>query len=411
MNSNETKTKEATAVIDINDYRLDKKPNEYVKAASPYKVIFQNSSDFIISRKKGRIDKELVVLISEGLFYFKDKDKIEEVTPEKLKTFLRDLRGLYITLDQVLWLPALSKDGISRLINVITNPTYIDMARSNVLTENTCQPWCAAYWDDYPEIFEEVHSAIHDINFYHYRTCMNAAYEIVGRFGYDAVMHFIEGLNKSNFTQISFASSRYFSSNERMDGFFQLLEAPYNLEICRLIDYTFIDSYAQGITNINEEFWQAYENYLNMQIQIFGEVRDKYPRYLITSHNVTALNMKLLENIPSDEDFEGLTAEVRGMAYEDKTYSIIIPATARQIAEEGIALNHCMGSNAESITSGDMQILFLRDSGAKDKSLVTLRYNNDMITGAEGMHRRGLTKNERKFLETWGKEMDVEIAA
>jgi len=241
---------------------------------------------------------------------------------------------------------------------------------------------------------------------------MNATYEIEDRFGYNEALYFIEVLKKSCFDEFTFDYDRYsYRDDYKMRGFFQLLDEPYNLDLRRLIEYTFIDTYAQGITKISVEFWQAYEKYLKMQIQVFGEIRDKYPRYLMTAHDTTALNMSLLEHIPSNEDFTELTAEVQSLAHEDNEYSIVVPATARQIAEEGITLSHCLGSNVERITSGDHHILFLRNSNAKEQPLVTLRYNNDKITGAEGLHRRGLTANERNFLERWGKEKDVQIAA
>jgi len=410
-------SQETTPTVNIKDYLLAKKPDEHIQATSPYQVILQTSCDFIISRKKGRVEKELVILVSEDLFYFKEKEKIENVTPEKLQTFLRDLRGFYITLEQVLWMPTLSKDSINHLIDIISNPTYLAMARANVLTKdgyNAYDNWSANHWEKNSQLFEEVHVATRDIHSRYYRTCMDAAYEIETRFGYIEALYFVEMLKKSSFNQFTFDYNRYsyqYLEKNNMRGFFQLLDEPYNLELRALIDYTFIDSYAQGITKITVEFWQTYESYLKMQIQIFGEVRDKYPRYLMTAHDVTALNIGLLENMPSDDSFKELTTEVRSLAHEDKEYSIVVPATARQIAEEGIVLNHCLGANAGQIASGDLYILFLRNSDAKEQPLVTLRYNNDKITGAEGLHRRGLTTNERKFLEHWGKEKDVQIAA
>ena len=414
MSSNET-----TPTVDIKDYLLDKSPGEYVqaKAGSPYQVLLQTASDFIISRKKGKVEQELVILVSENLFYFKEKEQVEEVTVGKLQTFLRDLRGFYITLEQVLWMPALNKDCICRLMGVISNPTYLDMARANVLTDNSYSSydhWCARYWEQNPRLFEELHAAtlFSGVSTSNYRDCVEVAYMIERKFGYDEALYFTEVLKKSNFTQFACAFNRYtYSYPERLDGLFQLLNEPYNLELRRLIDYTFIDTYAQGITKIGVEFWQVYEKYLSMQVALYGEVKDKYPRYLMTAHDVATLNIGLLERITSDDDFTELTAEVRSLAHDDNEYSIVVPTSARQIAEEGIALSHCIGTHAERIAAGDLHILFLRNSNAREQPLVTLQFSNERITGAEGLHRRTVTPAERKFLEKWGKEKDVQIAA
>ena len=409
MNSNET-----TPVVDINDYILveSPEPDKYTQD-SPYQVLLQNSSDFIISRKKGRVEKELVILVSENLFYFKDKDKTEKITIELLKTFLRDLRGSNIQLEQVLWFPELNKDNINRLINIITNQTFLAMARENMLVEISYGHWCQKYWEKNAQLFKETHIVTKDMKSHNYRNCFDAIYEIENRFGYDEALYFVEVLKKSNFEYFNCDYSRYtYSSDEnKLKGFFQLLDEPYNLELRRLIDYTLIDSYAQGITRICSEFWRAYEKYLQTQIQVFGEIRNKYPRYLMLARNIAALNIGLLKHEISDEDFSELTTEVHSLAYGDKKYSIIIPTTTQQIVEEGLTLNHCIGSHVKQITTGDMHILFLRNNKAKDEPLVTLQFSNEQITMAEGLNRRVITPDERSFLEKWGQENDIQIAA
>ena len=411
MGSQEHATNEKAAVVDINDYLLDKSPAVYAETANPYQVRLQNSCDFIISRKKGRVERELVILVSEGLFYFKEKDKIDEVTHGRLKTFLRELQGASITMEQVLWMPLLNKDSIIRLMDVVTNPVYLEMALAKVLPSIT-QYWAANYWEKDSGLFMEVHHAIErlGIESASFHTCMILAFEISNTYGRDSASYFVEVLNKANFEQFSCAFRSYYSHSE-MDGFMQLLNEPYNLDLYRLIDYTFVDSYAQGITVIDAGFWQAYKQYLSMQIGVFGEIRDKYPKYLMTACNVLSVNSSFLENIPSDEGFEELMSEVRGLAHEGDIYSIIVPITARQVAEESIALSNCIGSNADLIASGEMQVLFLRFKRDKDKPLVTLQYSRDSILGAEGLYRRELTDDERAFLEGWGKKNQVQIAA
>jgi len=200
-----------SSTVDIKDYLLDKKPAEYVQAASPYHVLFQNASDFIISRKKGRAEKELVVLISEGLFYFKEKENVEEITQERLKTFLRDLRDFHVTLDQVLWLPKLCKNSISRLINIISNPTFIDMARARVLTEGAgiYDNWRTDYWKKSHELYEQVHITASAMQSCNYRTCMDVAFEIHSRYDNREALYFVDTLRKSNFKEFSCLYDRY----------------------------------------------------------------------------------------------------------------------------------------------------------------------------------------------------------
>lgn len=406
MNSKETKP-----TVDIKDYLLDASPGEYVKASSPYEVLLQTASDFIISRKKAKSERELVILISESLFYFKEKDKVEEVTPEKLRAFLRDLRGDdFIALDNVRWLPKLNKNSISRLIDIITNDIYIEMCKANVLTDYNNLYWCTDYWSKNPELFIQVHSSISSIIQYSYRALMVTAFEIENRYGIDEALYFTEVLKKTSIEQYTSSADRYYCDKE-LSGFFAMLEERYNLNLRRLIDYIFMDAFSQGIKAIDTYFWKAYQEYLTLQIKAFGEITDKYPAYLMTARNVMALNTALIERASAFEPFSERAAEVSRLAHDGKEYSVIVPESVRDIADEGIALGHCMGSDSGKISSGDMYILFLRNSSTKEEPLVTLRYSDGRITGAEGLHRRGLTDDERKFLKNWGKEKNVQIAA
>ncbi|MCL2047395.1 MAG: PcfJ domain-containing protein [Defluviitaleaceae bacterium] len=397
------------SAVNIKDYLIAKSPSVHLDAASPYKVLLQTESDFIISRKsrKGRADRELVILISEALFYFKEKDKIEEITYKGLADFLSGLGRQRLALEQVLWLSSLNKSDIHRLLNIITRPALIEMARANMLTQSTQahDNWRMEHWEKSPALYKNVYASLSNISPCQFQVCVNLAFEIYSRFGYGEALYFIEALGKSKFEQFTCEHDRRSRSGD-LNGFIQLLDEPYSLELRRLIDYT-VDSYVQGITRVNCEFWQAYEQYLAIQLRVFGEIRDKYPRYLMTAYNIAALNINLMERIHSDEEFAELAAEVRSLAYEDKLYSVIVPTTAQQLAEEGITLGHCMGANAEQIMSSGLHILFLRNSNAKETPLVTLRYSNNAITGAEGLNRRGLTDAEREFLEVWGREKGV----
>ena len=270
-----------------------------------------------------------------------------------------------------------------------------------------------AYWHKNPELFKEVHAAADGMGPCNYKNCMEAAYEIESRFGYGEALYFVEVLKDSGFEKISFEHKPEHLSHypDGMNGFFQLLNGPYNLNFRGLLKYALVDAYAQSITEIEAYFWHLYESYLKMQVQLFGEIRDNYPRYLVVAHDVMMLNLNFLERSPSDEKFEELMTGVQCLAHEDDEYSIVVPLTARQIAEEGIALSHCMGSDSKRIASGDMQVLFLRGRNEKDKPLVTLQFSRNRIIGAEGLHRRGLTDGERKFLESWGDKNNIQITA
>ena len=408
------------SAVNIKDYFLDKDPKSYSKAVCSYEVLLQNNTDFIISRKTAKMDRQLVILVSQGMFYFKEGKSglIEEVTLTKLKAYLKDLRDDSIALEQVLWLPVLGKDTVEHLEKIISSDVFVDMGRHNVLTEINDPGWYSEYWEQNKKLFIKLHSiypTITDKNTNKYRSSLPIIFELDKRYGYNEAIYFAELLLQSGIDRYTSSVARDWNyrnaENENIDlkGFLQLLAEPYSLNLRRLIEYIFFDAYSQGIVKIDEYFWKTYEDYLSMQIKIFGKIKEKYPKYLKTEHDVMALKVNMSEIVAKCENFADRSAEISDLAYSGKKYSIVIPDTPQQLADEGINLSHCVGSYADRIINGDCHILFLRKTHAPDQSLVTLQLCRNRINQAEGNHRRRINEEERKFLKIWGQEKQIQI--
>ena len=411
-------TNVATSDVNIRDYFLDKDLSVYTKTTGSYEVVLQNNTDFIISRKTAKTDKELVILISQSLFYFKEvkSGNIEEITLSKLKAYLRDLKEDSIPLDQVLWLPELNKYTVERLDRIISNDVFVDMCRHNVLADISNPSWYVRYWQQNEKLFMKLHSifpTISDTCSNKYRAGLPIIFELDKRYGYNEAMFFAETLILSGVEQYNtywdYRTGTY-QIDAEANGFFKLLEEPYSLNLRRLIEYILYDAYSQGIARIDNPFWKTYEDCLLMQIKIFGKIKEKYPKSLKTEHDIMALKVNMAEVVEKCEDFADRSAEVSELAYTGKIYSIVVPDTPQQIADEGINLSHCVGSYVDRIINGDCHILFLRKTRTPDQSLVTLQLCKGRINQAEGNHRRRISEEELKFLQNWGQEKHIQIA-
>ena len=417
-------TQAVEAAVNIRDYFLDKDLAAYYKASGSYEVLLQNNTDFIIARKTKKTDKELVILISQGLFYFKEAKggSIEEVTFSKLKSYFKDLNYDCIELNQVLWLPKLDKYTIERLEKIISNDVFVDMCRHNILIEIRDPYWYSKYWEQNQKLFIKLHSifpTITDVKANKYRSSLPIIFEIDKRYGYNEAMFFAETLLLSGVDQYTSAKDWHRNYNYReneiqvnlgMEGYLQLLNEPYSLNQRRLIEYIFYDAYSQGIVKIDETFWKTYEDYLAMQIKIFGRINEKYPKSLKTEHDIMALKVNTAEIVAKCEDFTARSAEIADLSYTGKIYSIIVPDTPQQLADEGINLSHCVGSYVDRIINNECHILFLRKTQTPDESLVTLQLCRGRINQAEGNRRRRISEEERTFLMNWGQAKNIQIA-
>lgn len=122
-----------TPAVSLKDYIIDLDSAQQ-KTTVAYEVVLENNTDFILRRQTQKVCRELVILISQGLYYIRDckSGAIDPVTIGNLRSFLRDLKDSYINLQQVNWLGALFKESAEFIITVTGDATLSDMCRHNV---------------------------------------------------------------------------------------------------------------------------------------------------------------------------------------------------------------------------------------------------------------------------------------
>ena len=126
-----------TKTVSLKDYIIDM-GDVAVKGIAQYEVVLENNTDFIIKRRTATTDRELVILVSKGLYYIKDckTGHIEELKEQSLNSFLRDLKDGMIVLHQVHWLSNLYRESVGLIMQVINDECLTDMCRHNVLVKS-----------------------------------------------------------------------------------------------------------------------------------------------------------------------------------------------------------------------------------------------------------------------------------
>ena len=117
-----------TKAVSLKDYIIDMK-SATVKGGTQYEVVLENNTDFIVRRQTATTCRELVILVSKGLYYIKDckTGHIEELKEQTLNSFLRELKDGMIALNQVHWLSNLYRESVGLIMQVITDETLTDM--------------------------------------------------------------------------------------------------------------------------------------------------------------------------------------------------------------------------------------------------------------------------------------------
>ena len=305
----------------LQDYIID------VEAAKPkvsgYDVVLQNNSDFIIRRKTAKLEQDLVVLVSKDLYYLKNvkTGAVESLSESNLRTFLRNLQDGMIPLDQVLWMPHLFKESTDRIYRVVTDAKFAEMCRHNVMGNIREPSWYYRYWDQNSKLLIRLNTlfpTISDGKNGKYQNSIPLIYELERRYGANEAIYFAEQLVRSGIQSFECGAKHNYldSATHDTDGFTRLLDKDFNLNLRRLIDYVLFDLYRQGYAKINSAFWTEYYDYLRMQKEFHGKIREKYPESLKTAHDVIALKVNLARQAAVCKDFSDRVGEVEHLAYE-----------------------------------------------------------------------------------------------
>jgi len=401
--------------VKLQDYFLDL---ETEKTHEPtYELVLENNTDFIINRKTLKTERELVILISKGLYYIKDKknETIEKVTLSSIKSFLRNLkRG--IELKQVHWLSMLDKDSAETIDRIISNEIYTDMCRHNVLSGMDDIQWHSVYWKKNSKLFMQLYSMFPTINDSRkFKVSFPLIFELNNKFGYNEAIYFANQLVQSGIEGFFAATNFNFGHRNELShscaGFMEILEnTQYNLQLRRFTDFLFFDLFAQGIQEIGSSFWHDYNDYLQMQIQFYGKIQEKYPNHFKTEHDIITLKINQMKMIEERESFEKLIKEIESLSYQCGKYCIVIPRKLEDIAEEGISLSHCVKSYISKVVNSECHILFLRSAQNPEQSLVTVQLTKNCVCQARGQSNREIKEEERAFLLHWGAEKGINIA-
>lgn len=352
----------------LKDYIIDM-DSVSAKVTIDYEVVLENNTDFIVKRRTLKTDRELVVLVSKGIFYIKDckTDHVDPLTETNLSSFLRDLKERCITLHQVHWLHTVFRESVDFIMNVITDEKLMDMCRHNVLVSTHYPHWYVPFWEQNSKLFMRLYNMFPNMSDRKkYQPSIPVIFWIERHHGANEAMYFAEKLVQSGITELNFSShyTNYYDNNaissKEIVSFKAIMESPYNINLRRFIDYILFDLYAQGYSSVERTFFKEYMDYLQMQQGFYGKVKEKYPAHFKTEHDIMALKVNQAKLIATCENFSEQSEAIKDLAYTGSKYSIVIPTKPEELAEEGINLSHCVGQYIDRVANGECHIVSVK---------------------------------------------------
>lgn len=131
---------------------------------------------------------------------------------------------------------------------------------------------------------------------------------------------------------------------------------------------------------------------------------DKYPRNLLTSHNIAIRNYGRLSRGYDENAFRRQVNLDMEFSYNE--YRIIYPKMVQDIKDEASQQHHCVATYIDSVIDGETNIVFLRKKEDIDKSLVTMEVKNNKVVQARGKFNRDLTQKEQEVVDRYNQYLE-----
>ena len=127
---------------------------------------------------------------------------------------------------------------------------------------------------------------------------------------------------------------------------------------------------------------------------------DKFPRNLLTTHQIAVRNYNRLKVQYDAAEFAAVRKPELEAVIGD--YAFIYPKTVDEIKDEAVQQNNCVASYIKRVLEGRCDIMFMRNKYMPEKSLVTLEVvNGSNIVQAYQRYNTPCTLEQNEAIKRW----------
>ena len=153
-----------------------------------------------------------------------------------------------------------------------------------------------------------------------------------------------------------------------------------------------------------------YLDYLKMQKEMYGKVKEKYPQYWLSEKQMLINKYNQWNELKRKIGFELNQSEIKMFEYENENYKIIVPLMSSDIIDEANQQHHCVASYIDKISRGETHIVFVRKPDKPEESVLTVEINVDNeVCQVRGFMNRDYTLEEYKFIKEWADKTGLKL--
>lgn len=411
-NGLDVKSLAANAKLFKKNGAVEKEKKEKTSREVTWEVALDDHNDWAIKRTTAKKWKMFVCMTSQGTFFFQDSDgQISQVDAKSLNAFTKGMPPLHFPNS---WIKEMSEGDIDEkrnLIEFLETPELMEMAKYGCQPEvdfrynrhgrkQLCEYYIQA-WKSVPNLMKKYASNKKILNFI--VSGFETLNDMKSRWGIDNVYAFLEEFDKSLVTVGSPGISNYDSIDHKSyySDYRESALPEMNMDFQACKDYILYDTYSMGYANSIGGFFTIWRDTINMEKDIYGKVKVKYPTNLQTLHDFLAYQARFKKAEIDEKKFNKqakIAAKYEALVDD---YIFIAPTKKEDFLDEAEQQQNCLASYIQKFTDGNDIIMFMRHKDSPETSLVTIELVNGGVIQQYGHRNRKTTDEENLVIKKW----------
>ena len=405
------------------------------KPTITYELKICSGCDLAIERTTSRSSSLLVLLLSQKQYYIKTGDNIEPLDATNYTKFFASIEERFDLPTGVggicNWTKSLVKGKAAgeNLICFLANETFVELAKKNLITpavyEDTSLFRCTVdLYTENPALYTYMFNAAKNCSNFNIINSNFAemALSLAKNLSLEYAKFFIDFLIHSPLLEsICLKYSIPAEENIFLSKNFFIPLTSYNSRVGRatgnlasngvvfepksFINYITYEACAQGFANNINYFLSSWNDTLMLQLFIFGKIKEKYPKNLMSLHSKLSYLSYQKKKSYDEKKWAEAVKNMEPLEYKGVKYSIICPKTPEDMRDEAQQQGNCLVGYIDNVTNGYEKIFFLRDNNNLSASLVTIEvYNDGRIGQVCAAHNKTPKEAVLNFVAKWAGE-------
>lgn len=393
------------------------------KTGTSWSIELEKYPDFVIKRTTPKTVQMLVIMPSCKGYYIKSvkNGKVVDVKNLTEDEYVKFTAGMpEIKFSDNMWIESIySGKRFYRKFNIcINDQDYIDMVKYGIAPKikEVRLTWDNKYINDKkvmayktcPILFREnyeddrvIDSFFHEMYSCVYPEGTKALYpieRIIKKFGLNNARNFIDTF-KISLVQ---GAGRYHTEADIFNcTAFADIMTNNEFHYAEFCDYVLYHSVFMGYGQDMIHFWQDWSDTLNMQTDLYGKIKDKYPKDLPMLHQQLSYKLNLHKTIIDEKKFTEHSNHLKKYEMNVDGFSFIVPKKADDMHEEAQSQANCLASYIGKFTKGETEIFFMRRQNLPEESYITIEKRGDVLAQIYYARNKTVSDSDYKVAQKW----------